>query len=216
MVTGITGLGLTLFVLGHMAGNLSYFSPDPDAYNKYSHTLISLGPLLWAVEVGLLLFFVFHAFLGVSIWLRRRSARTVGYEVYRSVGSPSLQSTASRSMIVTGGILLLFLIWHLISFKYGPGIGEGFVVTVDGVEMRDMKRLLELKFASPLYTFGYTGIMLLLALHLRHGIWSALQSLGAMSPRLSPIVYGGGLIIGVLIAIGFFVLPLRIYFFGVS
>ena len=216
LITGVTGLGLALFALGHMVGNLLYFSSDPDAYNRYSHNLISLGPLLWAVEIGLLTFLLFHAFLGISIWLKKRSSRTIGYEVYRSAGSPSMQSWASRSMIITGGILLIFLVLHLISFKYGPDIGEGYVVNIDGVDMRDMKRLLEEKFASPLYTFAYTGIMLLLAVHLRHGIWSALQSLGAMTPRLTPIVYGAGLFIGVLIAIGFFVLPLRIYFLGVS
>lgn len=213
LITGVTGLGLMIFVLIHMIGNLTYFSPDPDAYNRYSDTLIGLGPLLWVVELGLLAFFVFHAFVGVSIWLKKRSSRPIGYEVYRSVGSPSLQSTSSRSMIITGAILLLFLIIHLISFKYGAGVSEGYVVNVDGVDVRDMKRLLEEKFASPLYTFAYVAVMLLLAVHLRHGVWSALQSLGAMSPRLTPVVYSAGLFIGLLIAIGFFVLPVYIYFF---
>lgn len=213
LITGVTGLGLTLFVLIHMMGNLSYFSSDPDAYNRYSDTLVGLGPLLWVVEIGLLVFFVFHAYLGISIWRKKQSARSIGYEVYRSVGSPSMQSTASRSMIITGGILLIFLVIHLLSFKYGPGIGEGYVVNVDGNDIRDMKRLLEEKFSSPLYTFPYVAVMILLAVHLRHGIWSAMQSLGAMNPSLTPIVYSTGLFIGVLIAIGFFVLPLYIYFF---
>ena len=59
LITGVTGLGLMIFVLIHMIGNLSYFSPDPDTYNRYSDTLIGLGPLLWVVELGLLAFFVF-------------------------------------------------------------------------------------------------------------------------------------------------------------
>ncbi len=70
------------------------------------------------------------------------------------------------------------------------------------------------KFTSPLYAFGYVAIVLLLALHLRHGIWSALQSLGAMNPRLTPLVYTLGALLGLLIAIGFLVLPLWIYFTG--
>jgi succinate dehydrogenase / fumarate reductase cytochrome b subunit len=212
LITGITGLGLTLFVLVHMLGNLSYFSPDPDAYNKYSHTLLSLGPLLWAVEIGLLVVFAFHVYLGISITRRRKSARLVGYEMYESAGSPSLQTRASRSMIVTGLILLGFVVIHLWSFKYGPGVNEGYLVDVDGVQMRDLKRLLEEKFASPAYTFAYVAVMLLLAVHLRHGVWSALQSLGAMSPRLTPIVYTIGFLFGVGISVGFFVLPLYIYF----
>jgi succinate dehydrogenase / fumarate reductase cytochrome b subunit len=117
-------------------------------------------------------------------------------------------------MIISGLVLLAFTIIHVASFKYGPGIGEGYIVNVDGTQMRDVKRLLEERFANPYYAFAYTGVMLLLALHLRHGVWSALQSLGAMNPRLTPIVYGAGLVLGLLIAAGFFVLPLYIYFGG--
>ena len=61
IVTGITGLGLTLFVLGHMSGNLSYFSSDPQAYNKYAHFLTGLGFLFYAIEIGLLAFFIILA-----------------------------------------------------------------------------------------------------------------------------------------------------------
>lgn len=216
LITGITGLGLTLFVLIHMIGNLTYFSPDPQAYNKYSHALMSLGPLLWAVEMGLVVFFVYHAYLGIAITRRKKTARSTGYAEYESAGPPSLMSISSRTMILTGAALLVFTIFHVMTFKYGPGMAEGYVVNVDGTQMRDLKRLLEERFASPLYTFGYTVVMLLLALHLRHGVWSALQSLGAMSPRLTPFVYGGGLVLGLLIAVGFFVLPLYIYFGGAT
>jgi succinate dehydrogenase / fumarate reductase cytochrome b subunit len=214
LITGVTGLGLALFVLIHMVGNLSYFAPNPNAYNVYSHTLASLGPLLYAVEIGLVAFFLFHAWLGYSIWLQTRKARPVGYTTYTSAGDPSRQTVSSRSMILTGVILFVFAVFHVISFKYGPGLESNYVVTVDGVEMRDLKRLLEERFASPLYTFGYVGVMLLLAVHLRHGVWSALQSLGAVSKRLTPAVYLAGGILGVLIAVGFFLLPLYIYFGG--
>lgn len=214
LITGVTGLGLAAFVLIHMVGNLSYFASDPDAYNRYSHTLLSLGPLLYAVEIGLVVFFLFHVWLGYSIWLKTRKARPIGYNTYTSVGSPSKQTISSRSMIVTGLILLAFAIFHVISFKYGPGLKDGYMVTVDGVEMRDVKRLLEERFASPLYTFGYVGIMILLAVHLRHGVWSAMQSLGAMGKRIGPVIYIAGAVLGALIAVGFFVLPLYIYFGG--
>lgn len=115
-------------------------------------------------------------------------------------------------MIVTGLILLIFLIIHLFSFKYGPGVAEGYVVNVDGEHIRDLKRLVVEKFQSPFYTFGYVGVMMLLGFHLRHGVWSALQSIGAMNPRWTPAVYTLAAIVGVLIAVGFFVLPLWIYF----
>ena len=206
--TAITGLSLTLFVLVHMIGNLSYFAINPDAYNLYANFLLSLGPVLYLVEAVLLIFFIFHVTLGVSIWLRTRQARKVGYERYASKGSPSLHGVSSRSMIITGIVLLVFVIVHLASFKFGTY----YETTIAGEPVRDLRRLLEEKFATPTYAFGYTAVMLLLALHLRHGIWSALQSLGAMKPRLTPVIYTVGTIIGLLIAIGFLVLPLYIYF----
>ena len=241
LITGITGLGLTIFVFAHMAGNLSYFG-DPGAYNKYGNFLISLGVVFYLIEIGLLLFFVFHIITGVQIWLGKRKARGSNYERYKSAGKPSLQSLSSRSMIYTGLILMVFLVLHLWSFKYGPGIDDGYIAdpvtgesialdatdqvrevggvlggddiaTVNGQPViRDLRRLLEEKFANPLYAFGYPFVMLLLAFHLRHGIWSAFQSLGAMRPRLTPIIYTLGGLVGLGIALGFLVLPLYIFF----
>jgi succinate dehydrogenase / fumarate reductase, cytochrome b subunit len=208
IMTGISGIVLVVFVFVHMVGNLSYFAIDPDAYNIYGNFLISLGPILYVIEFVLLAFFIFHVTIGVSIWLRTRSARKKGYGKYVSKGGPSLQGVSSRSMIITGIILFVFVIVHLWSFKFGPY----YETMVAGEPIRDLRRLLEEKFTQPLYAFGYTAVMLLLALHLRHGIWSAMQSLGAMKPKLTPVIYTIGTIIGLLIAIGFLVLPLYIYF----
>ena len=211
LLTGVTGLALVGFLLEHLYSNLLYFSSDPNAYNENAHFLISLD-LVYVLEVGLLTFFVVHIIVGISIYLRKRKARPDGYAKYRSAGKPSRQSLSSRTMIFTGLVLLVFLVIHIISFKYGPGIEEGFVVTIDGEPVRDLKRLLEEKFQHPAYAFGYPFVMILLGFHLRHGIWSALQSLGAMSPRLTPVVYTLGGVLAVLIAVGFLVLPLWIFF----
>lgn len=214
ILTGITGLGLTVFVLGHMLGNLSFFSPDEQAYNAYGHKLVSLGPLLWAVEIGLLLFVSVHIVLGIRIYLGKKAARPVDYAVYKSAGEPSRQSAASRTMVVTGVILGVFIVFHVLTFKYGPGIADGYVTTIHGEEVRDLRRLLVEKFQKPLYAFGYPAVMILLGFHLRHGIWSALQSLGAMKPRWSPLVYSIAAVLGAAIAVGFLVLPLWIFFGG--
>ncbi len=207
ILTGITGLGLTLFVLIHMIGNLSYFA-GADAYNTYSHTLLSLGPLLWVVELGLLAFFLFHAAIGVNIFLGKRRARPEAYAKYKSAGGTSRQSLSSRTMVVSGIILLVFLVIHLLSFKYGTY----YETMVDGTPMRDLARLMTEKFQSPLYTFGYVAVVCLLGFHLRHGFWSALQSLGAMTPKLAPGIYTLGVLIAILITIGFIAPPLWIYF----
>ena len=214
VLTGITGLGLTIFVLEHMIGNLLYFSSNENAYNEYGHKLMEWGVVLYILEIGLLSFFIYHVFLGISIYLKKRQARPENYEVYRSAGEPGKQSVSSRTMIVTGIILLAFVVLHLITFKFGPGVSEGYVVNVDGEEMRDLQRLLEEKFSHATYAFGYPAIMILLGFHLRHGIWSAFQSLGANNPRISPIIYAAAGILAVLLALGFLVLPLAIFFSG--
>ena len=211
VLTGITGLGLTFFVLVHMAGNLSYFGGN-DAYNAYAHKLLSLGPILYIAELGLLAFFVFHIVLGVSIAIGKQKARKQGYKRYKTVGGKSRQTLSSRSMIITGIILGVFLVLHLISFKFGAYYES--TEMVDGKPVRDLARLLNEKFQSPLYAFGYSGVMVLLALHLRHGVWSAFQSLGATNPRLTPLIYVLGALLGILIAVGFFILPLWIFFTG--
>ncbi len=216
VATGLTGLALAGFVLMHMTGNLAFFTGDR-AYNEYAHFLTSFGPLFYAVELVLLAIFVVHIFLGINIWRAKSRARPTGYETYKTAGSPSRQSRSSRSMIVTGAILLAFLVFHLYALKFGPGgPGNGdaaYLVSYEGgEEIRDLAKLMRLKFASPLYAFGYAGVMLLLALHLRHGVWSALQSLGAMKPALSPVVYALGGLFGLAIGVGFLVLPLALYF----
>lgn len=213
VLTGLTGIGLAVFVLLHMIGNLGYFSSDPETYNKYSDFLVGTGPLLIILEILLLATFVIHAYWGLQIYVSKRQARAHGYAKYESAGRPSLQSLSSRTMIFTGIVLLVFTVIHLFTFKYGPGVSEGYVVTVDGEQMRDLKRLVTERFQSPLYAFGYPLVMLLLGFHLRHGVWSALQSLGAMSPRLTPVIYTVGTLLAILIAVGFLILPLYIYFF---
>lgn len=216
LVTGITGLGLVAFVLLHMVGNLALLTGD-QAYNEYAHFLTGMGPLFYAVELGLVAFFVFHIVTGIKIWLGKRKARPVGYDRYQTAGGASRQSLSSRSMIITGLILMVFLVLHLLSFKFGPGgPGNGdaaYLVAYDGGEpIRDLAQLVRERFSTPLYAFGYTAIMLLLILHLRHGVWSAFQSLGATKPSLTPAIYTAGSLLGAGIGIGFLFVPLAIYF----
>ena len=213
VLTGATGIGLVAFVIAHMVGNLTYLSPDINAYNAYAYKLISLGWLFYIIEILLALCFLLHAVVGISIQVRRRKARPIGYKKYKSAGHPSRAGYSARSMIFTGIILLGFLVLHLNSFKYGPGEAEGYIATLaGGEEVRDLRRLMTEKFQEPLYAFGYPFVMILLGMHMRHGAWSALQSLGMMSRRLSPYIYSLAAVLGILVAIGFIFVPLYIYF----
>ncbi|MBE7383417.1 MAG: succinate dehydrogenase cytochrome b subunit [Leptolyngbya sp. SIO1E4] len=207
LTTGITGLGLSLFVLAHMVGNLLMFVGH-DAYNTYAYLLERVWPLLWTVELVLLAVFLLHAATGLYIFRTRLQARPVAYATYASRGEPSLQSLSSRTMIITGGALGTFLVIHLMHFKYGTY----YTTELGGQEVRDLARLVVENFRRPVYTWSYSGVVVLLGFHLRHGVWSALQSLGTMAKSFKPLLYGVSLVFAIAIATGFLILPLAIYF----
>ncbi|MFM2314175.1 MAG: hypothetical protein RLZZ04_3451 [Cyanobacteriota bacterium] len=206
IITGITGLGLSLFVLVHMVGNLTLFTGST-AYNQLAHVIDSLGILLYLIEFSLLAIAILHAVIGITIRLNTLKARPVNYTQLKSVGAPSKQSLSSRSMLLTGMVLLVFLVLHLGTFKFGTY----YSTVINGVEMRDLSSLVIEKFKNPAYAFGYTAVMIMLAVHLRHGIWSAWQSVGLLNSKISPVVYAIALIFAILIAVGFIALPVAIY-----
>ena len=207
IITGVTGLSLSLFVLVHMAGNLTLLASSK-AYNQLANFIESLGILLYVIEFSLLGLAIFHVVVGISIRLNSWQARPIGYSQIKSTGEPSKQSLSSRSMLITGVVLLGFLVLHLATFKFG----KYYTTIIDGVEMRNLSRLVIEKFHNPIYAFGYAGVMIMLAFHLRHGIWSAWQSIGLLNSKISPFVYAIALILAILIATGFVILPLSIYF----
>ena len=209
LLTGITGLAMSLFVVVHMLGNMTLFF-SAEAYNQFGHFLEQVWPLTYLIELVLTLSVFLHASLGIQLWLTKRQARSEAYAVYESAGKspekPSYQSLSSRSMIVSGAVLGSFLVWHLLTFKFG------LRYSVSGSEMRDLARLVIETFQQPLYTVSYVAVFSLLVLHLRHGLWSAWQSLGALNQNVRPLAYGLSLIMAVLLALGFGILPLAIYF----
>ena len=210
ILTGLTGIFLVLFIAFHLGGNLAIFG-EADAMNRYSMVLHNFGPLLWVARIGLLAVFVIHAWIGISIWFKKRNARPNKYEVYSSKGGPSKQSLSSRSMAFTGVVLLIFVIFHVNTFA----LGETGTVVIDGQQTHDIKALVIDTFeSSAFYAFGYAFVMLLLGTHLGHGIWSAFTSLGMRSKKTSAIVYTTGVVFAIVFAVGFLFIPLYIYFGG--
>lgn len=209
VLTGLTGLGLCLFIVGHLLGNLQLFSAD--LFNNYAHKLESLGPVLWLIEVAMLALFGSHIAMGISIALKKQKARPVKYNMYKSAGGNSKQSTSSKSMIVSGTIILVFTILHILVFKFGLGSAETYTTNLHGEEVKDLHRLVVEKFQNPLYAFGSSGVMILLGLHLRHGFWSAFQSLGLNNKKYSSVIYTASLVFAALMALGFLVLPMLIF-----
>lgn len=206
---GLSGLLLIGFLIVHLLGNLALFVPDGGrTFNLYSHNLQGLQPLVNIARIGLLIFFVAHIITGIRFYLANVRARSNRYAVVASKGGPTRLSASSLSMIKTGIVLMIFVPIHVWMFS----LGTHYETIIDGQPVRDLYRLVVEKFSNPLIAFGYVAVMLLLGMHLRHGLWSALQSLGVMGQHRGPVIYAFGLVFAILLAGGFLVLPLYIHF----
>lgn len=212
LLTGVTGLSLCLFVTLHLAGNLLLLA-DPNTFNRYAHSLATAGhgAVMSLGEAGLVVLFVAHALSGVRVWIGKRSARPSRYRVVGKAGGPSRKSLSSRSMIVTGAVLSVFVVLHVWMFRLGPGTGDGYTTIIDGAPARDLYRLVIESFQDPLVVAGYTAAMVVLGVHLRHGFWSAFQSLGLLDRRLAPVATTLGWVFAAVMAIGFLLLPIWIF-----
>ena len=213
ILLAITGLCLLGFIIVHLLGNLLMLV-SPDAFNIYAHKLVSLGPMLYVAEAILLAIFLIHMVTAIAVTWGNWKARPGGYELSKDQGDPSRMTLSSKTMIWTGLVLLVFLIVHLITFKYGPGVAEGYVSEIDGEPVRDLHRLVVEWFNNGIYVAYYVISMGLLGFHLRHGFWSAFQSLGGFHPRLTPWIYTLGVVAGIVLAVGFLGLPLWFYLGG--
>jgi succinate dehydrogenase / fumarate reductase cytochrome b subunit len=207
LLIGITGLGLFLYLILHIAGNLIVFL-GPETFNEYSHMLIS-NPLVPVIEIGLLLVFLVHVYKTVRMVIANRQARPVAYVAKKYAGHPSRRSFASSTMILSGLWLLVFVIIHVRTFKYGPEYQSA-----SGV--RDLYRLEMENFSNPLTVAFYVLSMVIVGSHLWHGVASACQSLGADHPSLTPRVLVIGKLSALTIAGGFIVIALWAYFAGGS
>jgi len=211
VLSSVTGFGLILYIILHLAGNLTIFGAS-HAFNLYAHGLHNLGWFLNALEVILAIFILLHAYIGISVWWKRKKARPKDYNKYQSKGGPSHQNWASRSMIYTGLIILAFIVWHVINFRFG----HPDMTVVHGQHMRDLKSMVIAAFHKPWITFTYIFVMLTLGLHLSHGLCSAFTSLSMKRNKFSTFIYGFGIFFAVIMAVGFLIIPLYIFVTGTA
>ena len=210
-IMSATGLALGLFVIVHLLENLTLFSPNGDMINTWAAQLEGLGYILKAMEWGLFAAIIIHVITAVQVTLTSKNARVIGYEMSKSKGGPTKSTVGSRNMIVTGLVLAVFLGIHIFQFRFGPTIEQGYTTTVNGVMVHDLYRIIVETFSQIRWVAFYSGVMLFLGFHLRHGYWSAFQSLGLMNPRWSKPIYTVGFILALLLTIGFFFIPIYIY-----
>jgi len=201
---GLTGLGLSGFLLMHMAGNMLILV-GPQAYNEYSHALTS-NPLLIVAEIVLLLMFLGHMMFALKISWSNYKARDSRYAVMSN--GVKRTSWIRRSLWAQGLLILAFIILHLATFKYGPH----YTVNYGKGEMRDLHKLVLEVFSEPGYDVWYAVALVVLGLHLGHGVASSFQTLGINHPRYNCGIKTAGLLYTVVVIAGFLSQPFYVYF----
>jgi succinate dehydrogenase / fumarate reductase, cytochrome b subunit len=176
-VMAITGLGLFGFVIAHMAGNLLIFL-GANQINAYAFSLKSTPLVLWSFRLGLMAIFIFHIIAAIQLAAANRRARPIANKKYQVVAS----SFASRTILISGLIILAFVIFHLSHFTFGF-VNPEYLKFTDVMGKHDVYRMMVEGFLNPLVSIFYIFSMGLLLLHLSHGVSSLFQSLGLRSKR---------------------------------
>ncbi|MGA8656628.1 MAG: succinate dehydrogenase cytochrome b subunit [Chthoniobacterales bacterium] len=204
ITVALTGLILIVYVLGHLAGNLQIYL-SPERLNAYAEFLHALGPLLWLIRIFLLAAFIIHIVATVQLTLQNRRAKPQKY----AVAGYQRSTTASRTMIVSGLIVLCFVIYHLLQFTFQTTNPE-FHELRDSVGRHDVYRMVILGFQQPLISLFYALGLFLLTLHLSHGFASVTQTLGINNRKLAGLVSTGGQTLAWLVFAGYVSIPLTI------
>ena len=196
IVIGLTGLGLSLFILIHMLGNLFILS-GPSAYNEYAHKLHELTGFLF-FEIGLLFFFSGHIILSLLLQVKNKKARgEISYHLQAKGDKKT--NLLHQFLWFQGTVLLVFLIFHLLSFKFGPY----YETYLNEKPVRDIYRLVIESFKQPLYTISYSFALLILSVHLLRGLPASFKSLGLNHSFYISLIEKFAIFFSVLIALGF-------------
>ena len=198
----VTGVILILFVIGHLIGNLQIFL-GPEWINGYAKHLRDLGPLLWVIRAFLLAVVLLHIFYTIRLAIENRRARPERYRRKDTVKA----TLASRTMVMSGLILLAFIIYHLLQFTVQTTDPRFAALPKDPLGHYDVYSMMVLGFLSPLVSGFYILAMLLLCLHLSHGSSSFFQSLGLSNQKLAPRLALVGRIFAWLLFVGYSSIP---------
>lgn len=194
-IMALTGLGLCGFLVAHLSGNFLLFA-GRDAFNAYANW-ISKHPLVIPAEAGLLALFGVHIALAVRVTLQNWRARPHRYVVRASEGA---RTFASATMWLTGLITLVFLVLHLIHFRFAEDEAK-----------QDFYRLVTTAFHSPVYVIWYVFAVCALGLHVAHGLQSAVRTLGFLHGKYTPLVTWVSRLFGVAMAVGYGSIPIWAY-----
>jgi succinate dehydrogenase / fumarate reductase cytochrome b subunit len=205
MIVAITGIILILFVFGHLLGNLQIFL-GPEWINGYSEHLRDLGPLLWVIRIFLLLSVLVHIYFTILLAIENRRARPKRY-----VERDYVKATfASRHMVMSGLIILAFLIYHLAHFTVRVTDPRFVLLKADPLNHYDVYSMMVYGFQNYYVSGFYVLGLWLLTLHLSHGFSSFFQSLGLNNQKMTPRLARGGRIFAWLLFIGYTSIPVAV------
>jgi succinate dehydrogenase / fumarate reductase, cytochrome b subunit len=198
----VTGAILFLYVLAHMLGNLQIFSSDHDQINRYAAFLHSPSSvaLLWGARAVLSAAVILHILASLQLWKLNQDARPVAYQ--RKVDVPT--AYAARTMVWSGPIILAFVIFHILHLT----VGAVLPLQEAGPNAPDVRYNVIAGFQHPAVAIFYIVAMILLCMHLYHGLWSMFQSVGIGSQRHTPGLKRFAAIFAILIAIGNISIPI--------
>jgi succinate dehydrogenase / fumarate reductase cytochrome b subunit len=195
-VTGLIGIG---FVILHSLGNLLVFR-GPDAINSYSHFLKSTGELLWALRIVLIVAVTLHVIAAVQLTRQSRAARPIGYVKHEYQAA----TVASRTMRWGGALLLIFIVLHILHFTTGTIRPAGFF------SHQDVYANVVTSFRIWWVSLFYILSMIALGLHLFHGAWSSVRSIGVEPPSPQPLHHRISLLLAILIWAAFTAVPVAV------
>ena len=204
VVMAVTGLILFGYVVAHLLGNLQIYSADHNQINRYAAFLHdpANAAALWTARLVLLAAVVWHIVSSLQLWKLKRDARPTRYVKKADVPT----SYAARTMMWSGPIIAAFVIFHILHLTVGA------VVPLQelGPNHPDVRTNVIAGFMNPVVSGFYILAMILLCMHLYHGVWSMFQSLGFSHPRYTPMLKKGAAVVAILIAIGNCSIPIAV------
>lgn len=204
LLMALSGLFFCLFLLVHLGGNFLLYV-GADMFNAYT-TLMSTATINKVLEVVMIVLFLIHIYTSAVLTLENRAARPDKYAMDVSAGKRTFMSS---NMFVTGSLVLIFVVLHLIGFKYGEWSN-------DPAAMADpnnltMYGLVADRFSNVIYALAYVVAVVVLGFHLNHAFQSAFQTLGLNHSKYTPTIQKIGTLYSIVVAVGFASFPLYFY-----
>lgn len=208
VIMSLTGLFLILFLVVHLAGNLQLlYSDNGESFNIYSH-FMAHNPVIQIISKGNFFFIILHIFVSMTLAIKNRRARPIGYKVS---GGSANSSWASRSMVLLGILIFVFLVLHLYGFWYNLKFGEIPAIIIDDIEMHNSYLWVSSAYANPFIATFYVVAMIVLGYHLWHGFSSAFQSLGLNHIKYTGFIRIVGMLYAVIVPALYAIIPIWLY-----